>query len=56
VAIDHHHRIADAIARHDPNLAAEEMAKHIVYTADTIQAQLARELPPIPDANPTTST
>lgn len=54
VAIDHHHRISEAIALHDPDLAAEEMTNHIVYTADTIQAQLARELPPIPPSTMST--
>ena len=46
IAIGHHHRIAEAIEARDATAATAAMSEHIVYTADTVQSQLARDQPP----------
>jgi len=45
IAIEHHHRIASAIANHDTDAAVAAMTEHIVYTADIVQSQLAKNRP-----------
>ena len=39
-AMRHHRRIRDAIAAHDAELAAREMATHVSYTASVVQTQI----------------
>lgn len=39
-AMRHHRRIIGAIAAHDPDLAAREMADHVRYTASVVQTQI----------------
>lgn len=39
-AMRHHRRIIDAIAGHDPELAAFEMDQHVRYTASVVQTQI----------------
>ena len=42
-AMRHHRRIIEAIAQHDPALAAAEMDAHVVYTAGVVQLQAGEQ-------------
>jgi GntR family transcriptional repressor for pyruvate dehydrogenase complex len=39
-AMRHHRSIVAAIAAHDPDLAAQEMDRHVAYTASVVQRQI----------------
>jgi GntR family transcriptional repressor for pyruvate dehydrogenase complex len=52
IAIEHHHRIAAAIVTQDTAAAVAAMTEHIVYTADVVQSQLAKDRSPTIPVDP----